>query len=159
MKDTLKIPKDKQVWFTSDTHAYHKNICYGISTWDNREYTTRKFDNELIMTQHITDNINKYVAEDDILIHLGDWSFGGIDNVWNFRKQIKCKNIYLVLGNHDHHIRNNKLLPNTLHRYAQSLFVAVEHYLEILIDDTLFCCMHFPIEEWNDRGDSKIKNS
>ena len=184
MRDILKIPIDRKVWLTSDTHGYHKNICYGTSIWNDKENSTRKFDNELIMTQHIIDNINKYVAEDDILIHLGDWSFGGIENIWNFRKQIKCKNIYLVLGNHDHHIRNNHILPNVKRAEpyssvlvdgkpgcyrgddeypdyveAQTLFIEVEHYLEVLIDSTLFCCMHFPIEEWNDRGDSKIKNS
>ena len=46
---------------------------------------------------------------EDTLYHLGDWSFGGIENIWNFRKRINCKNIYLVPGNHDHHIKKNKL--------------------------------------------------
>lgn len=172
MKDILKIPSNKQVWFTSDTHFGHTNICLGTSTWENKESKCRNFNSLEEMNNHIVANINDCVGENDILIHLGDWSFGGIDNVWNFRKQIKCKNIYLVLGNHDHHIRNNKELPNTEkilgyvgddiimgHKYAQELFITVEHYLEVLIDNTLFCCMHFPIEEWNDRGNSKIKNS
>lgn len=183
MKNILKIPINKQVWFTSDTHFGHTNICLGTSTWENKESKCRDFNSLEEMNKHIVANINDCVGEDDILIHLGDWSFGGIDNVWNFRKQIKCKNIYLVLGNHDHHIRNNHILPNVyrekpyssvlvdgkgMHHSdseypdyveAQTLFIEVEHYLEVLIDSTLFCCMHFPIEEWNDRGDSKIKNS
>jgi calcineurin-like phosphoesterase family protein len=159
MTGTLVIPKDTKVWFTSDTHFGHKNIVFGESEWPDKELNTRKFTTTKQMNSYIVDTINKYVKEDDILIHLGDWSFGGITNIWEFRNQIICKNIYLVLGNHDHHIKNNKLLPNTLQRHAQSLFVAVEHYLEVLIDNILFCCMHFPIEEWNDRGNSKIKNS
>ena len=184
MKDILKIPSNKQVWFTSDTHFGHTNICLGTSTWENKESKCRNFNSLEEMNNHIVANINDCVGENDILIHLGDWSFGGIENVWNFRKQIKCKNIYLVLGNHDHHIRNNSILPNVkrVEPYssvlvdgkpgcyigddeypdyveAQSLFTEVEHYLEIQIDKTLLCCMHFPIEEWNNRGNSKLKYS
>ena len=175
MRDILKIPSDKVVWFTSDTHYWHKNIVYGESVWANKETGTRRFDTTKEMSQHIVSNINDCVGEDDILIHLGDWSFGGIDNIWNFRKQIKCKNIYLVIGNHDTHIRKNYILPN-VHRIkpysseledgqgisatdgeypdyveAQDLFVLVEDYLEIMIGKDLFCCMHYPMDEWNDR--------
>ena len=38
------------------------------------------------MSQHIVEQINKYVQQDDILIHLGDWSFSGIEIIWNFKK-------------------------------------------------------------------------
>lgn len=165
MTDIIKIQNPDKVWFTSDSHFEHVNITYGESVWANKETGCRRFNTTKEMSKHVVEQINKYVNQDDILIHLGDWSFGGIENIWNFRKQIKCKNIYLVLGNHDHHIRNNKELLNTEkilgyvggdimvmgHKYAHELFITVEHYLEVLIDNTLFCCMHFPIEEWNDR--------
>lgn len=52
------------------------------------------------------------MKEDDILFCLGDWSFSGVYNIWNFRKQLNIKNIHLILGNHDSHIRDNKELPN-----------------------------------------------
>jgi predicted phosphodiesterase len=64
------------------------------------------------MNQALVDGINKNVKFNDVLIHLGDWSFGGIDKIWEFRKQINCQNIYHVYGNHDHHISRNKVLPN-----------------------------------------------
>ena len=95
------------IWFTSDSHFMHKNLCLGVSEWDDKHLSARKFDTLEEMNELIVSNINKYVKEDDILYHLGDWSFGGIENIWNFRKQIKCKNIYF---NHDHHIKKNKLL-------------------------------------------------
>ncbi len=44
------------------------------------------------------------VKPNDIIYHLGDWSFGGHENIKIFRNRIKCKNIHLILGNHDHHI-------------------------------------------------------
>ena len=64
------------------------------------------------MNNAIVNSINSVVREDDILIHLGDWSFGGIEQIWEFRKRIQCKNIYLFLGNHDHFIEQNRVLPN-----------------------------------------------
>lgn len=175
MTDTIKIKNPDKVWFTSDTHYWHKNITYGESAWSNKETGCRRFDTTQEMSQHIVEQINKYVGQDDILIHLGDWSFGGIENIWNFRKQLNVKTIYLCVGNHDNHIKKNYILPNVyekdLHnsilldtkdvyqcvgkniKYvdAQSLFEVVDDYLEIIIEKNLFCCMHYPIEEWNDR--------
>lgn len=161
--------KEQKIWFTSDTHYWHKNMTYGVSVWQNKEENCRMFDTTKEMSDHIVDQINKYVGEDDILFHLGDWSFGGINNIWNFRKRIKCKNIHLIWGNHDHHITKNKELPNcwigcvpdlfydTDEDYmgrradAQELFKSTQVYLEVDIDKTLVCMMHYPIQEWNDR--------
>ena len=105
------------IWFVSDTHFMHKNICIGVSEWDDKAKSCRNFQTLEEMNELIINNINKYVKEDDILYHLGDWSFGGIDNICEFRKQIKCKNIYLVPGNHDHHIKNNKPIETKWIRY------------------------------------------
>lgn len=104
------------IWFTSDTHASHSNITRGVTKWGITKedvfypdiVNTRDFDTVELMTQAVIDSINKYVMEDDTLYHLGDWSFGGIDKIWEFRKQIKCKNIHLICGNHDEHIKKNK---------------------------------------------------
>jgi calcineurin-like phosphoesterase family protein len=104
--------KKSNIWFTSDTHYWHKNITLGESVWPNKEQNCRKFNTTQEMSRHIVKQINTYVAEDDILFHLGDWSFGGINNIWNFRKQLRCQNIHLIFGNHDHHIINNKLLDS-----------------------------------------------
>lgn len=175
MTDIIKIQNPKKVWFTADTHCFHKNITYGESVWDNKETGCRRFDTTQEMSRHIVDQINKYVGQDDMLIHLGDWSFGGIENIWNFRKQLIVKNIYLCIGNHDNNIRKNYILPNVyraepyssilldgkgIHQSdneypdyveAQSLFTVVDDYMEIMVDKDLFCCMHYPIDEWNDR--------
>ena len=111
------------------------------------------------MNELIVNNINKYVKEDDILYHLGDWSFGGIENIWEFRKLINCKNIYLVPGNHDHHIKSNKILPNciirTFNLNSKDVFTEVLPELtKITIDKKEVILCHFPLEEWEnmDRG-------
>ena len=104
--------KDQNIWFTSDTHYWHNNLTSGVSNWTDKE-KCRDFNTVEEMSSHMVAQINKYVKEDDILFFLGDWSFGGIANVWNFRKQLNVKTIHLILGNHDHHIEFQKHeLPN-----------------------------------------------
>ena len=58
-----------EVFLTSDTHAFHKNIARGTSVWA-KGY--RDFDNEIEMTELLIDNFNKYVKPNDLLIHNGD---------------------------------------------------------------------------------------
>jgi calcineurin-like phosphoesterase family protein len=91
-------------------------------------------------------NINNSVGKDDWLIHLGDWSFGGIESISQFRSLIKCDNIILILGNHDHHIQNDK---NDL----KKLFTHVAHYEELKVyqgkEKWDFVLCHYPIVSWN----------
>lgn len=109
MKITLE--KDQKIYFTSDTHFHHSNICKGTTKWDDSR-TYRPYETLSEMDNALVEAINSTVGENDILFHLGDWSFGGIEQIWEFRKQIKCKNIHLITGNHDHHILGNKQLMN-----------------------------------------------
>ena len=130
------------IWFTSDTHFGHKNISSVHESQWKSGY--RNFNNLHHHNSSIVDNINKYVKEDDILYHLGDWSFGGINNVWEFRKRLVCKNIHLILGNHDHHIEANKQIPLSqqsnwqdnkyLDKTMYDLFSSVQHYKEVNIN-------------------------
>lgn len=158
------------IWFSSDWHYWHKNMCYADSIWSDKETSTRRFPSTQEMSRHIVSQINKYVKQDDILFFLGDWSFSGDENIWNCRKQIVCENIHFIFGNHDHHIVNNIVLPNCKRTKpyggiivdgkcigddypdyveAQTLFKSAQHYLEVQIDKQLVCLMHYPIASWN----------
>lgn len=108
----INLKKEQTLYLTSDTHYSHKNMCSGVSNWDDKENSCRNFETIEEMDTAVVDNINNVVGENDYLLHFGDWSFGGIENVWNFRKRIICKNIILILGNHDHHILRDTILPN-----------------------------------------------
>ena len=107
------------------------------------------------MNDHIVEQINQNVKQDDILFHLGDFSFGGLHNVIEFRNRIVCQNLHLVLGNHDQHIAKDQ---NNLKR----LFSSVQEYLELdlrMYDNPIkqtklvmkqdFVLMHYPIQSWN----------
>ena len=143
----IKIEQNTNVWITSDTHFSHKNICRGVTNWrlPNGEIPvgqTRDFTTIEKMNTAIVNNINSVVGQDDILIHLGDWSFGGFEQIREFWDRLVCKNIHLILGNHDHHIDRNR-------DGSQGLFQSVSHYNTLEIGDYKFQLMHYPISSWD----------
>lgn len=137
----------KNIWFTSDTHYMHKNICRGVTNWSSEDpealiAATRDFATLEIMNNAIVSNINNNVDANDWLIHLGDWSFGGFEKVEEFRSKIACKNIVLILGNHDHHIESDR-------EKIRKLFTHVAHYEEMSVNEHKFVLCHYPIISWN----------
>jgi len=165
------------IYFSSDFHGFHKNICKGSTSWEseasqNNGQRCRNFDNQYEMTEKLIQNINKTVKEDDILYYLGDWSFGGYDKIWQLRKQINCLNIHFILGNHDHHIENNKevAIPKSEEEILkklgftegmvnedeeshwiklQDLFKSVQHYKHISIHGQEIILCHYAMRVWN----------
>jgi len=142
-----KLLTTGKVWITSDIHFGHKNICRGVTNWRTQDgevpvNSTRDFQTIEQMNERLIDGINHFVDQDDTLIMLGDVSFGGFENIGNFLDRIICKNIHLILGNHDHHIENNR-------DNIQSRFLSVNHYLEVKINDTSFVLCHYPLQSWH----------
>ena len=147
----IKIEKDKDgkvpnVWIFSDPHYNHKNICRGTTDWRTPEgeiptKQTRDFPNLEKMNSAIVNNINNVVMQDDVLICLGDWSFGGFDSIKEFRDRIVCKTIHLILGNHDNHIKNNR-------NDCQELFTSVSRSTTMSYKSKTFELFHYPISSW-----------
>jgi len=146
----------QKLYFTSDSHYFHENIVRGLSSWPEGR-GTRNFDTIEEMNKAVVDGINSVVGENDVLVHLGDWSFGGFDKIEEFRKRINCKFIYLFTGNHDHHIRNDK---NGIRR----IFTEVSKLgtLDIRIPCGKFTkklsfeCCHHPIASWDGLSKGRI---
>lgn len=133
----------QEIYFSSDFHYNHKNLIKSCSNWEDktqcRDYSSIEFHNNLLVT-----NINKVVKENDILYHLGDWSFGGNDEVLNFRKQLNCRNIHLILGNHDKYImqkQNSFIGPDK--------FLTISEKKEIKVGGQLIVLCHYAMRTWN----------
>lgn len=153
----LNLNKGQRLWFTSDTHYNHANICSSTTKWTD-PVTCREFKSLEHMNAHLVGNINEVVGQDDILFHLGDWSFGGFEQIELFRNQIVCRNVHIITGNHDHHIENNR-------DGVQSLFSSVNKYLNLvvkynvgtpLMGEERFALMHFPIASWDNMARGAI---
>ena len=150
----LKIDNNRKVWVTSDTHYSHTNICRGITNWrlpngEVPEKQTRPFETLDKMNASIVNNINEVVGQDDILIHFGDWSFGGFENIEELRNRIWCKEIHLIFGNHDHHIVNNR-------ENCQKHFASAQWFLQLNYLGETLECMHYPISSWNGLSKGRI---
>lgn len=144
------------IYFTSDTHYHHKNIVKGTTEWSNtggihNAQNVRPFDTLEEHDDAIVNNINNTVKENDILYHLGDWSFGGKDQIKIFRDRLKCRHIHLIYGNHDHHIENNRMIMDSVKGSLgmQSLFKSCKHYAELSIANQRIIVCHFAFRVWN----------
>ena len=160
----LTVELGQNIFFTSDTHYNHKNICRGVSNWKDENGNvpvkqTRDFKDLNHMNDYIVNSINSKVGEDDILFHLGDWSFGGFENIEAFRNRIHCKNIHLILGNHDHHIERNKddiqRLFSSIHQYLR-LSISIMPGTILYSGDYDFILSHYPIASWHNMNDGVI---
>lgn len=151
----------QNTWFTSDTHYGHKNIVRGTSEWENKENSQRVRDFNT-MEEHndtLVNNFNNLIKPDDTLYHLGDWSFGGHENIKKFRERLNCKNIHLIFGNHDQHIEP----INSVYR---ELFSSVQHYKEASFKipsvqagkygKTQIIMSHYAMRVWNNSHHGSI---
>lgn len=132
-----------QIYFSSDFHYNHANLVKGVTQWDTTE-PCRDYDTVQEHNEALVKSINDTVKTLDRLYFLGDWSMGGKEEVFNFRKRIKCKNIHFILGNHDEHVRKN-------YNKCQELFNSVDVYQEIKIGKSQFVLFHYPINSWHNK--------
>ena len=150
----------QNIWFSSDTHYHHKNIVRGTSSWSDEEndgsshsrQSTRDFDTLEEHDDELVKVFNGLIKPNDILYHLGDWSFGGHEQIKLFRNRLQCKNIHLIFGNHDQHIE-------PISSPYRELFSSCNHYLELSLKlgtersgkygKTRFCLSHYSHRVWN----------
>lgn len=115
--------ESEHVFFTSDTHFYHKNILH---------YCNRPFKDIQEMNQTLIDNWNSVVEEDDYVFHLGDFCFAGSDKWKELTSQLNG-HIVLIKGNHDH-----------MSKTMEKLFDHVSYEMSIEVDKTRVYLNHYP---------------
>lgn len=135
------------IWFTSDTHYNHSNIVLGCSELTNKN-GCRDFDNLEEHNQNLVDSINRYARPNDIIYHLGDWSLGGKNSIWDFYKQVATLNWHFIYGNHDHHIIRNRFLQNC-ELYPEDLFQSINGTLIKSIGGHDFVLNHYAMRTWD----------
>jgi len=143
----MKFKNGDGIWFTADIHYGHKNLVRGVSDWEDKN-GCRDFATIDEMNKTIVDGINSCAHEGDTLFVLGDWSFGGKENIWKLWEQLNCKNLFFVLGNHDHHIMNNAIIDGRM-LPARELFDYVDSYMEIAVGKQQIVMSHYPMAAWN----------
>lgn len=119
----------------------------GVSNWTNKDKcrdfaTTDEHDDYLI------EQINKRVKSTDTLWHLGDFGFGFNlkDRFVDLRNRIKCEDIRILIGNHDHLI--DKSLKDTELSHIRNCFkwIGRLHYGKVGGRSCVFC--HYAMRTW-----------
>ena len=120
-----------KVYVISDTHFGHSGII---------RLCGRPFAGVEDMDATLIKNWNNTVQDDDIVFHLGDFTWYS-DGKFIF-DQLKGQKI-LIKGNHD--------------KYALNFgWQSVHDYLEIKVNENRFVLFHYPIEEWHNSHSGAI---
>ena len=122
----------ENIWFTSDTHFYHRNILKFCPK-------TREGADSEEMTELMIQRWNEKVKPHDRIYHLGDFSFANHQRTLQLLLRLNGQ-IHLIQGNHDHVIDNNDI---------RSQFADIKAYKEIKVGTEKICMFHFPMYEWN----------
>jgi calcineurin-like phosphoesterase family protein len=125
-----------QIWFTSDTHFFHRNIIKYCPA------TRGQFSDEFQMTGFMVEAWNSRVKEDDIVYHLGDVGFGKTEYLVEVIKLLNGKKI-LVKGNHDERSLKSKSFIDAWEKIYEDTH-------EIEIDGISITLCHYPLIEWSD---------
>lgn len=129
--ETLIVKEKDKLFFTSDTHFDHANII---------KYCDRPFKNKDHMNEVLINNWNSVVTNEDLVIHAGDFCWGGRGEWIHFITRLHGRMI-LVQGNHD---RDKDIPYNLFERVS-------EGYLNVEVKDDqpqrITVC-HFPMLSW-----------
>lgn len=128
------------IWFTSDTHFGHANVL---------DFCSRPWKTVDEMNDALVATINAYVAPNDTLYHLGDFSFKmSVDDARELRKRIRCRNIHWIPGNHD----KDWSQPNVADTFQVEPSIAT---LKLEGGRKIVMC-HYPIMDWPGLGHGAI---
>jgi calcineurin-like phosphoesterase family protein len=119
-----------KIFFTADTHLGHSRII---------EYSKRPFKDHSEMNKEILDRFNSRISKGDLLYHLGDVSWSSY-NLNDFFGQLNCKQVQLILGNHD---TKKTIHPSIIWRGDLK---------SISIEGQRIVLCHYPLRSWNHKG-------
>lgn len=127
-------------FWTSDWHFNHANII---------EYTGRPFWKDDVpdtdtMNKTLIDNTNDMVGVDDEIWFIGDVAMGSRKVSLPLFKQLKCRNLFLVPGNHDNCHPMFKPWRKAEPMYEDAGFTIMNPQEYVNIDGTEVLVCHFP---------------
>lgn len=118
------------IYLTSDWHLFHEKLAI------KRGYSCAAY-----MHDDIIANTNSKVKANDVLYIIGDLAMTNDQKkVEDVMSKVVCKNIILILGNHD--LKNKKIC-----RIQQ--LSAVHDYIELQYNGMHFVLCHYPFATWN----------
>lgn len=122
------------IFFISDTHFGHANVI---------KYSQRPYSSVEEMNEAMISNWNAIVKPNDIVWHLGDFSFSNLQETIKVIDRLNGK-INLVLGNHD-----KMIVKNAGSLLNSKKFSSIQHYAELKHDRQFIVMFHYGMRVWN----------
>lgn len=159
---------DKKIYVVADLHYGHKNIVSGVSRWNNK-VAVRDFESAKEMNKALLLSINETVGPYDTLIFVGDLSFVHERETIRFLSALKCKNLEIILGNHDQLVAKNTpvifrsqeketlikemfgvpIIRETAFKFSDIFTKIYTSRVELEYKEQKFVIDHYPLESWN----------
>ena len=129
---TLKIEDPDKLFFTSDTHWGHFNIC---------KYCHRPFESRSQMDNYLITAWNAVVPQDGIVVHCGDLMLPHDNNIKEYMHYLNKLNgrVLLLRGNHD---RIDLMTEN-------EKLISVQDKAMIEVDSIKIYAEHYPCAAFN----------
>ena len=132
------MEKQKQIWFTSDTHFGHANII---------RFSKRPFKDVQQMDAMLIKNWNSVVGYQDDVYHLGDFSLTSAERSLRILEQLNG-NIHLIKGNHEKSVLEKS--------FTRDKFAWIKDMYELKVDDPdarggrrSIVLLHYAMKVWN----------
>lgn len=127
----------EKLFVTADLHFFHKEIM---------SFFNRPFSNVEEMNNALVENWNKKVPKDGKVLLLGDVCFRqDIQEIRNIFDKLNGE-IYLIKGNHDNVILENKILSNRFYYITDYN----EFDIKTEIGQRRVVLSHYPMASWNE---------
>jgi calcineurin-like phosphoesterase family protein len=124
----------ESIHWTSDLHLGHKNIL---------KYNRQEFSSVEEMHEHLVEQWNLVVGEQDLVFNLGDVCLGNLETAADVLGRLNGF-IYTIFANHDS--EKSFDLFNTI---SQKQIYSFDPLKEINVDRKLIAMCHFPLVCWN----------
>lgn len=130
-------------FFTADLHLGHANIL---------KYCNRPFPSIEEHDAGLISGINAYVEEKDFLYIVGDFSMprgkDKFEKIKKYRDAILCRNIILIMGNHDPHL-DSGMPENKLYSIFPQIYVRLNLKVPTEDSEQLIILDHYAGRVWN----------
>lgn len=93
------------------------------------------------MNAYMLDKINQKVRKNDELVLLGDFSVGNANQTNDILRQINCKKLMLIIGNHDRFV--------TKTTFNKERFLWISHYHELSDNNRHVILSHYYMPNYN----------
>lgn len=127
----IKSTDNRNYLISSDLHFGHRKImefCKETRPWSSLEE----------MHESLIEHWNSKVSGDDVVFHLGDFSFFAKEKTQSIIDQLNG-NVVWIAGNHCYKVFNQ-------------LGIKYHNYFEINFDGKKICMSHYPIAAWHQQG-------